>query len=122
MAVVFNHLHFKSPDPVKTARWYVDHVGAKIVSESVREGGAFIQLDLQGMPAYVTGIFQGQDKGRQRFGLEHIALSTDTYDAEYAKLKGDGSRLLEERAEVIGRRTSWWQGPDGMQLELVEKV
>jgi catechol 2,3-dioxygenase-like lactoylglutathione lyase family enzyme len=122
MAVTFNHFHFKSPDPVKTARWYVDHLGAKIVSESMRDGSAFVQMDLHGLPAYVTGLFSAQDKGRQRFGLEHIALTTTTYDAEYAKLKAGGSTLLEERGEVIGRRTSWWQGPEGMQLELVEKA
>ena len=29
-----NHLHFKTPDPKKTAQWYVDNVGATIVSEA----------------------------------------------------------------------------------------
>ncbi len=95
MASTLNHLHFKSPDPRKTAKWYVDHVGAKIVSDTERQGKAFVQLDFHGIPAYVTGIFPNQDTKRQRFGMEHIALNTNTYDADYAKLKDGGSKLLE---------------------------
>mgnify|MGYP000389123691 CR=1 FL=1 len=33
MAFKLNHLHLKSPDPEKTAQWYVDNLGATIVSE-----------------------------------------------------------------------------------------
>lgn len=39
MAFKVNHLHLKTPDPRKTAKWYVDHLGAKIVSERETPGG-----------------------------------------------------------------------------------
>ena len=33
MAFKLNHLHLKSPDPKKTADFYVDNLGATLVSE-----------------------------------------------------------------------------------------
>jgi len=48
MSFRLNHLHIKSSDPSKTAEWYVDTLGAKIVSEV--GGGRGYRLDLHGMP------------------------------------------------------------------------
>ena len=120
MPYELNHLHFKTPDPKKTAQWYVDHLGAKIISENNRDGVVSYRIEIQGIPANVTGIVATQDQKRQHYGLEHFAMNTKTYDADVAKLKAGGSKLLEERLEPKGRRTAWFEGPDGMQLELLE--
>jgi len=115
-----NHLHFKSPDPRKTMEWYVKHLGAKLVSENNRDGNLNYRLDIHGIPALVTGINAGQDPKRQHYGMEHIAMDTTTFDADVARLKAEGSRLLEERAGPVGKRAAWFEGPEGMQLELLE--
>ena len=46
MAFKLNHVHLKSPDPQKTAQFYVDNLGAKIVGQA---GGNGVRLDLHGL-------------------------------------------------------------------------
>ena len=124
MAISLNHVHIKTADPRKTAQWYVDHVGAKIVRENSRDGAVTsLRLDIHGIPVNVTGIIGTQDPKRQHFGFEHFALDTTTYDDDCAKLKADGVKLLEEqKSATSGLRTVWWEGPDGVQIELLEQA
>ena len=57
MAFKMNHLHFKTPDPRKTAQWYIDFLGAKIVEERETPSGLpFLRLDLHGLSLNVTGF------------------------------------------------------------------
>lgn len=122
MGMTLNHLHFKTADPWRTAKWYVDHMGAKIIADNSRDGAVSLRIEIHGVPANVTGIIATQDGQRQHYGLEHIAIDTTTYEADCATLRADGSTLLEERAAPVGRRVAWWEGPDGMQLELSERL
>jgi catechol 2,3-dioxygenase-like lactoylglutathione lyase family enzyme len=46
MAFKLNHLHLKTKDPQKTAQFYVDNLGATIVSEIGTRG---YRLDLHGL-------------------------------------------------------------------------
>ena len=123
MAVSLNHVHIKTADPRKTAQWYVDHLGAKILADNSRDGAVNLRLDIQGIPANVTGIIATQDAKRQHYGFEHFAIDTTTYDDDCARFKSDGAKFLEEqKSATSGRRTSWWEGPDGMQIELAERA
>ena len=70
-----NHLHFKTPDPKKTAQWYVDNLGATIVSEIGDRG---FRLDLHGIPLNVTTLIEGQPI-EQFYGLEHVAIDTSDF-------------------------------------------
>ena len=38
MAFKLNHVHLKTPDPQKTAQFYVDTLGAKIIGEAGANG------------------------------------------------------------------------------------
>ena len=120
MALSLNHIHFKSADPRKTAQWYVDNIGAKIVSGNTPTGQGNFQIDIHGLRANVTGILADQDQKRQHYGLEHIAINTTSYEADRGRLLGNGVKVLEERGE-IGRRTIWFEAPDGVQVELLER-
>ena len=110
-----NHLHFKTPDPKKTARWYVDNLGATIVAETA---GGF-RMDLHGIPLNVTGHVEGQEL-EQHFGLEHVALDVDDLPAMVQQLKESGTRILEERVVGSGRRVCFFEGPEGVRLEVME--
>ena len=92
MAFKLNHLHLKTPDPQKTAQWYVDNLDATIVSDSAPNA---YRLDLHGLPLNVTGFIDGQTH-QQLYGMEHIAVDTDDMDAVMEKLKNAGARLVEE--------------------------
>jgi extradiol dioxygenase family protein len=47
----FDHLHFNSPDSVKTAQFYETMFGAKIVR--LTRGGTVVRLDLNGQQALI---------------------------------------------------------------------
>jgi catechol 2,3-dioxygenase-like lactoylglutathione lyase family enzyme len=111
-----NHLHLKTRDPAATARFYVDTLGAKIVSESAT--GTF-RLDLHGLSLNVSKFLETQ-KREQKFGMEHLAIDTDELDSIVEKLKAQGINILEETVVSGGRRVCFFEGPDGVQLEFIE--
>jgi catechol 2,3-dioxygenase-like lactoylglutathione lyase family enzyme len=120
MAFKINHLHLKTPDPEKTAQWYVENLGATIVSEATAAGGAAsYRLNLHGVPLNVTGFVDGQ-KLEQHYGLEHIALDTDDLPGTVEQLKEGGARILEERSLRDGRKVCFFEGPEGVRLEVLE--
>ncbi|MGE5302763.1 MAG: VOC family protein [Alphaproteobacteria bacterium] len=120
MAFRINHLHLKSPEPRKTVDWYVSHVGGKILSERAAPNGRMTyRLDLHGVPLNVTEFLEEQ-KLDQFYGLEHVAIDTDDFAAEVAKIKAAGIKILEERVLPDGRRVCFFEGPQGVRLEFLE--
>lgn len=121
MAYRFNHLHLKTPDAKKTADWYVENFGAKIVSEGKNsEGQSSFRMDLHGVPFNVTPMISSQDAERQLFGMEHIAIDTDTYEEDIARMKAGGIKILEENILPDGRHICFFEGPEGVQVEFLE--
>ena len=115
MTFKLNHVHLKTKDPKKTAKFYVDTLGAKIVSQS--DDGC--RLDLHGLSLNVT-TFLDRQKREQKYGMEHIAIDTDELDALVAKLSAQGINILEQTTISGGRRVCFFEGPDGVQLEFIE--
>jgi lactoylglutathione lyase len=121
MAFTVNHLHLKTPDPRKTAGWYIEYLGAKIVSErETPSGQPFYSLDRHGITLNVSGFVEGQEL-EQHYGIEHLAIDSDDFAVEVAKLKGSGVKILEERKGQGGRNICFFEGPDGVRLEFLEK-
>ena len=116
MAFKMNHIHLKTPDPKKTAQFYVDTLGAKIVGEA---GTGGLRLDLHGLGVNVTKIVDNQTR-EQKYGIEHIAIDTDDLESVITELEAGGARFLEELQGGGGRRVCFFEGPDGVQLEVVE--
>ena len=116
MAFKMNHVHLKTKDPDKTAQFYVDTLGAKIVSKNATGG---YRLDLHGLSLNVSRFLE-QQKREQKYGMEHIAIDTDELDSLVEKLKGQGIHILEQTEVSGGRRVCFFEGPDGVQLEFIE--
>ena len=116
MAFKLNHVHLKTPDPDKTAQFYVDNLGAKIVGDIDGRG---LRLDLHGLALNVTRIIEGQTR-EQTYGIEHIAIDTDDMPGVIDKLTDGGARLLEETTAGDDRRVCFFEGPEGVQLEVLE--
>ena len=118
MAFTLNHVHLKTPDPEKTAKFYVDNLGAKIIGQA---GGNGLRLDLHGLTLNVTKFIESQTH-EQKYGIEHIAINTDDMPALVAKLKASGAKILEETTVGNGRKVCFFEGPDGVHLEFLEVV
>ena len=116
MTLKMNHLHLKTRDPEATAKFYVETLGAKIVSQNAAGG---YRLDLHGLHLNVSKFLE-QQKREQKYGMEHLAIDTDELDSIVAKLKARGINILEETVVSGGRRVCFFEGPDGVQLEFIE--
>jgi lactoylglutathione lyase len=120
MAFKINHLHLKTPDPKKTADFYVEYAGAKIVKENTRpDGSKNYRLNLHGVELNVTEFLEEQ-KLAQFYGLEHVAIDTDNFAGEVDKIKAAGIKILEERVLPDGRKVCFFEGPEGVRLEFLE--
>ena len=80
MTMKLNHLHLKSTDPKQTAQFYVDTLGATIVSEIGTRG---YRLNLHGLTVNLTTHVEDQTR-QQHYGMEHFALDTDDLDGTVA--------------------------------------
>ncbi len=116
MSFKLNHLHLKTPDPKQTADWYVANLGATIVSEA---GNGGFRLDLHGLPLNVTGFIEGQTHD-QVYGIEHIAIETDDINGTVEQLQASGAKMLEELDTGGKRRVYFFEGPQGVCLEVLE--
>ena len=118
MALQVNHVHLKTRDPRKTAQFYVDNFGATIVSEQGPNG---YRVSLCGLMMNVTGLIETQTR-EQHYGMEHLALDTDDYLGTMAALRANGVKILEELVASSGRRVGFCEGPDGVQMEIIEQA
>ena len=120
MAFKINHLHLKTPNPRKTVDFYVQYTGAKIVSERTAPNGrSTFRVNLHDVELNVTDFLEEQ-KLEQFYGLEHVAIDTDNFAGEVAKIKAAGIKILEERVLPDGRKVCFFEGPEGVRLEFLE--
>ena len=118
MTINVHHVHIKSRDPKQTMQFYVDNLGATVVAANGPRG---YRLNLHGLMVNLTPIVDTQ-KREQHYGIEHIAVDTDDYAGTLAKFRANGVQVLEELPPNNGRRVGFLQAPDGVQIEVIEKV
>lgn len=58
----------------------------------------------------------------RRRGFNHLALRVADLDATSAHLRAHGVRPLNEPMTFISRRLEFFEGPEGVTIELVERV
>ena len=102
----------------KPSRYYTENFGATTKAEIPGRGW---QLDLHGVQLNVTGLIPEQNHA-QSYGIEHLAVVTDTYSETISRLRGNGVAILEELTGSSGKRVAFVQAPDGAQMEIIEKV
>lgn len=128
MAYGFEHVHIKSKDPRKTARWWADMFGAKVLPEAQASGGAlFCPVEIGGVKINITtprayeldGISEGY--AGTRYGLEHLGILTDDIDADLARLKEQGLEVFEVH-EVPTLKFAFVETPDKVRIELMQRL
>jgi lactoylglutathione lyase len=129
MAFRINHIHLKSPDPRKTADWYVNAFAFKIVSDETRVfGDRFVRCMSEdgGMAVNISGARSNEKLGpgdaSAHHGLEHFGFDSDDLEADIRRLEGLGARLLEGPIEVPnGPRIAFVKAPDDTRVELIQR-
>jgi lactoylglutathione lyase len=128
MGFRINHIHLKSPDPKKTADWYVTAFKFQIMSDETRVfGDRFLRCksDDGGVNVNISGARTNEKMGKgdatPHYGLEHFGFDSADLDADIRRLTGLGATLLEGPTQIPnGARIAFMQGPDDTRLELIE--
>ena len=123
-----NHIHLKSPDPRKTADWYVNAFGFKILSDETRVfGDRFVRCQSEdgGMNVNISGARTNETLGpgdaSAHHGLEHFGFDSVNLETDIARLEKFGARLLEGPIEIPnGPRIAFLRAPDDVRVELIE--
>ena len=118
MTFSVQHVHLKTPDPRKTAQFYIDNVGATLKGDIPGRG---VRVDLHGLQLNITTLISVQNH-EQHYGIEHMAVDTDDYAGTLATLRRNGVRILEELPPNNGRHVAFVECPDGAQMEVIEKT
>ncbi len=135
-AFTFDHVHVVSQSPRAAADWYVRHFGAVIAADTMARGAPQIFVTLGGVTIAIRGQRPGEtptappgfdDRGDYSshglWGVDHFGL---LYDGDLAafcgRLEADGVRLsVPLKKGVHGRTLCFVEGPDNVQIELMER-
>jgi len=114
----FDHIHLRSPDPVKTAEFYEQMVGAKRVSmRDEGDGRAMVKLDLKGITILIN---QKTEEGAQT-GLVHFGIRTDKLDEAVTAMKERGVKFTQDIRQVRPDfKISFLVAPEDVSIELQE--
>ncbi|MDA0733421.1 MAG: VOC family protein [Chloroflexi bacterium] len=129
MAYSINHVHIRSADPHKSASWYEQHFGAKLVSErEVMPGTVTLSLEVGGpVRLNISSKPAGSSDERavaelHRLGLEHFGFHTEDLAADLERLAKADIRVVLPLTEVVGGTLlAYIEGPDDVLIELVQR-
>ncbi len=113
----YSHEHLMSPNPEKTADFYIKMFGAKTDRVVKRpSGGVSIFLNLNGTTIVIS------EKAQPPYGLDHFGIATDNIDATVKELKSAGYKFTMEITAIPPKtRIAFFQAPDNALIELVEE-
>ncbi len=121
MIRAIEHTAIASPDPEALAQWYVDRLGFVLNYHSATSKTCFVKAPNGSMIEIVTSQGDRAPHGMRDPGLRHLAMATDDFDAEYARLRGSGVRFLTEPEGSKGTRVVFFTDPDGNILHLIQR-
>lgn len=119
-----DHLHLRSPDPERTARFYVEALKAREVSRVELRSGLRVVVDLGGLTLFIEQVPAGTARPPEPpfQGLEHIGLVVNDLDAAMTDLRERGVRfVIEPQQPRPGVRIVFIEGPERVSIELIER-
>lgn len=119
----YDHVHLVSLDLAKTAKFYENAFGAKVVSITPTRA----ELTIEGTRILIRSPREGgqaADEPAKRMGLEHFGFYTDNLAAAVADLKAKGVRILDESrvSAPSPPRIAFLMAPDNVMIELVQRA
>lgn len=117
----FEHIHLYSPDPYKTAEFYVETFGAEnIGSNTDSKGRTIVDLMMNGINIKISHPWERDSKIGH--SLDHFGFITENLDAAIAELKSKGINFVMEKTNVPTANISFLTGPEAVLIEVVEKT
>ena len=122
MVTGIEHVAIASPDPLRLALWYVEHLDFVInyqpaLSQTVfikAADGSMIEI-IESAPDTVPAA------GMNPAGLRHLALTVADFPGTYRRLKEKGARFLTDAQTTNGNSLAFFTDPDGNILHLLHR-
>ena len=122
MVTGIEHVAIASPDPLRLALWYVEHLDFVINYQSAHSKTVFIKAAdgsmieiIESAPDTVPAA------GMNPAGLRHLALTVADFPGVYARLKEKGVRFLTDAQTTNGNSLAFFTDPDGNILHLLHR-
>ncbi|HWQ52307.1 MAG TPA: VOC family protein [Bryobacteraceae bacterium] len=113
------HTAIASPDPLKLAQWYVDHLQFVINYEYA--GNYFVKAPNGAMLEIIPSAGERAEQGMKDPGLRHLAVMVDDFDEGCRQLRASGVRFVGEPIEINGNRLAFFTDLDGNYLHLIRR-
>ncbi len=124
IAVSFDHLHLRSPDPDEAARFYVECLGGRVSDRIEGPESLRVVVQLGDVRLFIERVRADTRAGAipPHRGLEHLGLLVADLDAAAAELRGKGVPFTLDPKEVrAGLKIAFIRGPDDVSIELLER-
>ena len=122
MVTGIEHVAIASPDPLRLALWYVEHLDFVINYQPASSKTVFIKAAdgsmveiIESAPGTVPAA------GMNPAGLRHLALTVADFPEVYARLKGKGVHFLTDAVTTQGNSLAFFADPDGNILHLLHR-
>lgn len=122
MVTGIEHTAIATADPMKLARWYVDHLGFAINWQPPNTSTVFVKapdgamLEFIESPAPLGGVSAMREPG-----LRHLALTVDDFDAACRELEAKGVQFLTAPEKAHGNSLVFFTDCDGNILHLLHR-
>ena len=124
MITRLHHIHLLCSDIDKAALFFRDVFDAEESYRGLLGGRPFMRMGLAGLVISITGIdpVKGQlDPGSGKCGLDHFCLQVDSMEKTVARMQEKGVPILQGPVvSDTGNTYIFVEGPDGIQIELLE--
>jgi catechol 2,3-dioxygenase-like lactoylglutathione lyase family enzyme len=122
----YDHMHLRSRDVQKTAQYYHQVFGAKILASIQSDGKPRTDLDLNGLTIFIAPVSPDaaipSAPTEPYVGLDHFGLRVENMDEAVAELKRRGASFkMEPRTIRPGVRIAFVEAPDNVRIELLER-
>jgi len=124
--VRFEHLGLNVADPIKTAQWYVDHLGMKVLREGaapvnnrfVGDAGGNMMLELYHNAAAAVPDYAALDPQQL-----HVAFFVDDVEAVRSKLLAAGATAVDQVTTTpAGDKLAMLRDPWGLAIQFVHRA
>lgn len=134
-ALRFDHVHLISEDPGSAANWYVEMLGAEVVSEYKLRDAPQINVSLGAVTVIIRGKRSGETpqktnsihhfpgySSHNEWGMDHFGFIYEGDLQAYCdELRAKGAEFAVEPWEFsAGSLLCYLSAPDGVSIELVQ--
>ena len=113
------HTAIASPDPLRLAQWYVDHLEFQINFQYA--GNYFVKAANGTMLEIIPSEGDPAAQKMKDPGIRHLAIAVDNFDVAHEQLKAKSVKFLGEPFTTQGNRLVFFADADGNILHLIER-